>query len=317
MLLPTLAVIVGLACLVFSADWFVDGAASAAKHWGMSPLLIGMLILGFGTSAPEMVVSAFAALQGNPALALGNGFGSNVANIGLVLGVSALIGYVSIRSDVVKSELPLLLAATLLVGFLVLDAHISRVEGGILLAAFAGIMGWSIYRGLQVSKDPLEDEVSEELEEVLPMKKAAFFLFAGLIILVASSRLLVWGAVDIAQAWGVSDMLIGLTVVAIGTSLPELAASVAAVRKGEHELVVGNIVGSNLFNTLMVVGIAAVITPINPSLASVWVDWGVMAAFTLFLLVMGIGVLGRKGFGKLEGILLLAGYVAYLVYLVA
>ncbi|MGB0662557.1 MAG: calcium/sodium antiporter [Pontibacterium sp.] len=312
MLLSIGAVLFGLIVLVWSADRFVDGAAATAKHYGMSALLIGMLIIGFGTSAPEIVVSILASMNGNPGLALGNGFGSNIANIALILGFTAVLSPIAVKSGVLRTELPLLVGATLLVGALMLDFDISRLDAAIMLAAFLGLMGYSIVKSMKgAGDDGFVQEVESGLEEAMPIKKAIFWVVLGLVLLVASSRLLVWGAIDIATYFGVSDLVIGLTVVAIGTSLPELAASVAAVRKNEHDLAIGNVIGSNLFNTLVVVGLAGVIHPLSLEPIVLYRDWVVMAGLTVSLFALGYGVLGRRRINRFEGALLLAAYIAY------
>lgn len=321
MLLAWLAVVAGLALLVWSADKFVEGASVTAKYAGMSPLLIGMVIIGFGTSAPEMVVSAIASLQGNPGLALGNAYGSNITNIGLVIGLVAVIAPIRVQSRILTKELPLLLAVTLLAGFQLLDGDLSRLDAFILLLVFFGIMGWSILQGRQKPADSLEAEYLKEIDShPMSLARAITWLVVGLVLLVISSRLLVWGAVIIAQSFGVSDLIIGLTVVAVGTSLPELASSLVAIKKNEHELALGNVLGSGLFNTLAVVGIAASIHPLSVDPEVLYRDWVVMAALTVVLLIMGIGLRGRQGrINRVEGGLLLltyAGYTGYLVSLV-
>ncbi|SEG66897.1 calcium/sodium antiporter [Marinobacterium lutimaris] len=320
MLLAILAVIVGLALLVWSADRFVDGAAATAKHLGMPTLLIGMVIIGFGTSAPEMVVSALASLQGNPGLALGNGYGSNITNIALILGVTALLCPIAVHSQILRKELPVLAAVTLLAGYQLIDGQISRMDAIVLLLVFALAMGWSIWLGMKQRGDSLGDDFEHEMqEELMPMKKALMWLFIGLLLLVASSRLLVWGAVDIASALGVSDLIIGLTVVAIGTSLPELASSIAAVRKNEHDLALGNVIGSNMFNTLAVVGIAGAIQPMAVESSVLYRDWVVMAALTFSLFILGYGIRKAGHINRLEGgvlVLAYAGYTGYLIYTV-
>lgn len=316
MLWPVVAVVVGLIVLVWSADRFVDGAAATARHLGMPTLLIGMVIIGFGTSAPEMVVSALAAMQGNPGLALGNGFGSNITNIALILGLTAILAPIAVQSRILKAELPVLMAATLLVGALLYDLEISRLDAWIMLIAFFAIMGWSIWRGMRQPKDTLADDIAHELDDdQMPLGKAIIWLLIGLALLIASSRLLVWGAVDIATALGVSDLIIGLTIVAIGTSLPELASSIIAVRKNEHDLAIGNVIGSNLFNTLAVVGIAGAIHPLSVAAEVLSRDWMVMTGLTLSLFVLGYGVLGRGRINRIEGALLLAAYTGYAGYL--
>ncbi len=320
MLLSLAAIVVGLAILVWSADKFVDGAAATAKHLGMPSLLIGMVIIGFGTSAPEMTVSAFAAWEGNPALALGNAYGSNILNIALILGITAVIAVIAVHSDIVRKEMPILLAVTLLSGLLLWDKEISRWDAVILLVALFGIMGWSIYAAMRGRQDALSTEVEEEMaSHPMTLKTALVWLAIGLVLLIISSKILVWGAVDIAHALGVSDLIIGLTIVALGTSLPELASSVAAARKGESDLAIGNVVGSNLFNTLAVVGIAGVIAPIAVPDEVLTRDFPVMLALTVGLLIMAYGFRKPGHLTRWEGILLLSvyfGYTGWLIYTV-
>ncbi|WP_108127449.1 calcium/sodium antiporter [Saccharospirillum mangrovi] len=317
MWLAWLAVIGGLVVLVWSADRFVDGAASTARYAGMSPLLIGMLIVGFGTSAPELVVSVIAASDGNPGLALGNAYGSNITNIGLVVGLVAVIAPIQVQSAIVRRELPILLAVTLFAGWQLLDHELSRLDGFLLLVVFAGTMGWSILQGRQPG-DALEAEYSEQLDShEMTLRASILWLIVGLIGLVLSSRALVWGAVDIASSLGVSDLIIGLTVVAIGTSLPELASSLAAIRKKQHDLALGNVIGSGLFNTLAVVGLASTISPMQTDPAVLSRDWVLMSALTVLLLIMGIGMRQRQGrINRFEGAFLLLIYLAYTTYLV-
>lgn len=313
MLLAALAILAGFALLIWSADRFVDGAAATARHAGMPPLLIGMLVVGFGTSAPEMVVSAMAALDGNPALALGNALGSNIVNTGLVLGATALLAPIAVHSGIVRRELPLLLGISLLAGLLLYDGQLLRWEALLLLAGFFGLIGWSIFTARSGGGDALDAEMQAELQqEAMPLPRALFWLGAGLLLLILSSRLLVWGAVSIASAMGVSDLVIGLTIVAIGTSLPELAASIIAVRKGEHDIALGNVVGSNMFNLLAVIGIAGVISPMAGLPAEVMLrDWPVMLGLSLALLLMAFGFRGPGRINRVEGGLLLTAYVAY------
>lgn len=317
MLVAILAVIAGLALLVWSADRFVDGAASTARHFGMPSLLIGMVIVGFGTSAPEMVVSALAAGQGNPGIALGNAFGSNITNIALILGLTAVISPIAVHSKILRKEMPLLMLMTILVIGLLWDLDISRWDAIILLLGFAGFMGWSIWQGMQKKHDTLAKEVEQEVSQhTMPLKTAIFWLVVGLVILVASSRLLVWGAVEIAQAFGVSDIIIGLTIIAVGTSLPELASSIIAIRKNEHDLALGNVIGSNLFNTLAVVGIAGAIHPLAVEPEVLWRDAMFMGILTLSLFIVGYGFRGEGRINRIEGAILLAAYVGYTVYLI-
>ena len=312
MTLAFVALIAGLALLVWSADKFVDGAAATARYAGMPPLLIGMVIIGFGTSAPEMVVSALASMQGNPGLALGNAYGSNITNIALILGLTALISPIAVSSQVVRKEIPILLGITLLTGALLIDGHLGRGDALILGGVFIVLLGWSIWTGIKGKGDALDEDVNVEIDsEAMPLKKAIFWLIVGLVLLVGASRLLVWGAVTIAQAFGISDLVIGLTIVAVGTSLPELASSLMAIKKKEHDLALGNVLGSNLFNTLAVVGIAAGIHPLDVAPEVLSRDWSIMMGLTLLLLVMCLGRKGQGRINRVEGGILLCIFVAY------
>jgi len=319
MMLAVVALIAGLVLLVWSADRFVEGSASTARHFGMPPLLIGMVIVGFGTSAPEMVVSALASIDGNAGIALGNAYGSNICNIALILGVSALINPIMVHSTVLRKELPILTLVTILTVVLLADLDLSRLDAIVLLLVFGGLMAWTIYQGLRRKADTLAKEVeSETAEKEMPIKRAVFWLVVGLLLLIASSRILVWGAVEIAQIFGVSDMIIGLTIIAVGTSLPELASSVIAARKGEHDIALGNILGSNLFNTLAVVGIAGSIHPFAVEPETLSRDMVVMGALTLSLFLIGYGFRGRQGrINRFEGAALLLVYVGYTAWLIS
>lgn len=317
MLMPLLAIIVGFALLVWSADRFVEGAAASAKYFGMSPLLIGMLIVGFGTSLPEMVVSAIAAWQGNPGLALGNAYGSNITNVALILGVTALIAPIAVHSGVVRKELPLLTAIGLFSGWQLWDGELSRTDGIVLILGFFTLIGWSIFTAIRNRDDVLGEEIDDELEEhPMPLKQALLWTIVGLVLLVISSRILVWGAVSIAHSLGVSDLIIGLTIVALGTSLPELAASVIAARKGEHDIALGNVLGSNMFNLLAVAGIAGIINPLQVSPEILSRDWPVMMGLTLALFVMAYGFRGAGRINRMEGTVLLCSYIGYTGWLV-
>ncbi len=318
MTLAFIAVVFGLALLVWSADRFVGGSASTARHFGMSPLLIGMVIIGFGTSAPEMVVSALAASQGNPGIALGNAYGSNITNIALILGVTALISPIAVHSQLLRKELPILTLVTALAAWQLWDGEITRLDASVLLAVLGGLMAWIIWQGMQKNEDALEGEIEQELDvRTMPIRRAIFWLVVGLALLIVSSRILVWGAVEIAYGFGVSDLIIGLTIVAVGTSLPELASSIIATRKGEHDMALGNILGSNLFNTLAVVGIAGAIHPmiVEPEVFNR--DMLVMATLTLSLFVIGYGFRGPGRINRIEGAVLLACYVGYTGYLIS
>lgn len=317
MILPILALIVGLTLLVWSADRFVEGSASAARHLGMPPLLIGMVIVGFGTSAPEMVVSAISSLQKNPGIALGNAYGSNIANIALILGLTALISPIAVHSQVLRKELPLLTAISMLATWQLWDGKITRFEAFTLLGVFAGLMTWTVWQGMRKKNDALGREMEQELFlHTMPLPRSVLWLVGGLILLIVSSRILVWGAVEIAHGFGISDLIIGLTIVAIGTSLPELASSIIAARKGEHDIALGNILGSNMFNTLAVVGIAGTIHPMAVGPEVFFRDIMVMNALTVSLFVICYGFKGPGRINRVEGGVLLVCYIAYSAYLI-
>jgi len=317
-LIASLAILAGLALLVWSADRFVEGSAATAGHFGMPPLLIGMVVVGFGTSAPEMVVSALAASQGNPGLALGNAYGSNITNIALILGITAVIAPIAVHSQVMRKELPILALVTLAAAWLLFDGELSRLDSTGLLVLFALVLGWSIWSGMRKTDDVFATEMDAELAtHPMPIRNAMLWLVVGLVLLIISSRILVWGAVDLATRFGVSDLVIGLTIVAIGTSLPELASSIIAARKGEHDLALGNILGSNLFNTLAVVGIAGSIAPMAVANEVLIRDIPVMVGLTLALFVLGYGFRGPGRINRVEGVGLLAIFVGYTAYLLS
>ncbi|MGP9498653.1 calcium/sodium antiporter [Halomonas sp. AOP43-D1-4] len=319
MLLPLVAVAMGLVLLIWSAEKFIDGAAATSRWLGLSPLLIGMLVIGFGTSAPEMMVSVLAALQGNPGLAVGNAYGSNIANIGLVLGFVALIAPLAVHSSVIRKEMPILILVTLITGVMLWDGWVSRWEAALLLVALVIFIGVSIFRSKKQKDDALVEEVAETLDSN-PMSrgKAIMWTLVGLVFLVASSRMLVWGAVEIAQRFGVSDLIIGLTVVAVGTSLPELASSISALRRKEHDMVLGNVVGSNLFNSLAVVGLAGVIAPIDAGREVLVRDWSIMTCMTLLMVLFAFSWKGRpRRINRLEGAVLFTLFIAYTGYMIS
>ncbi len=319
MLLASLAILFGLILLVWSADRFIEGAAATAKHLGMPSLLIGMVIIGFGTSAPELAVSAMAAMDGNPGLALGNAYGSNITNIAVIVGITAIIAPIAVHSQVLRKELPLLLVLTFVGGYQLIDGELSRLDGWVLLAVFFAVMGWAIFQGMRGKGDALAGDTDAKIiEHPMPLNKALMWLVIGLVLLLVSSRMLVWGAVFIAQSLGVSDLVIGLTIVAIGTSLPELASALAAVKKNEHDLILGNIIGSGIFNTLAVVGLAATIQPLSIEMDVLYRDWTLMTALTLGLLLMGFGLSGKpRIISRPDGVILCLVYVGYVSYLIS
>jgi len=314
MLISIAAVVFGLALLVWSADRFVLGASATARDLGVSPLVIGLVIVGFATSSPEMLVAGFAAWQGNPGLGIGNAVGSNIANIALILGVSAILRPLISSSNILTRELPLLIGVTVITVLVMLDGDFSRGDGVLLLLLMAGVMAFILRQAVsqQEGDDPLTTELTGQIPGTLPLRQAIFWLVLGFVLLMLSSRMLVWGGVDIAETLGVSDLVIGLTIVAVGTSLPELAAATAAVLKDEHDLVLGNVIGSNLFNTLAVLGLPALIAPgaIPPEVLTR--DLPVMCALTLLLVPALFHRRGRSGrIGRVEGALLLTAFVGY------
>ena len=317
MILPAIGLVAGLALLVWSADRFVEGSASVARHFGMSSLLIGMLIVGFGTSAPEMFVSALAASQGSPGIALGNAYGSNITNIALILGLTALISPIAVHSQVLRQELPILTLVSGLAVFQLWDLELSRNDAIVLLIVFAGLLTWSISQGIRRRNDTLGMEMEKELVgHSIPLYRAIAWLLIGLLLLILSSRILVWSAVEIASRLGVDDLIIGLTVVAVGTSLPELASSIIAIRRKEHDIALGNVLGSNLFNTLAVVGIAGSIHPMSVPPEILSRDMLVMSGLTLLLFLFGYGFRGAGRINRFEGAVLFTIFIGYTTLLI-
>jgi cation:H+ antiporter len=316
MLLAIGSIILGFALLIWGADRFVFGAAALARNLGVSPLLIGLTIVGFGTSAPELLVSAMASLQGNPGLATGNAIGSNIANIGLIIGTSALVSPLIVKSDALRREFPLLLAASGGVYVLLLDGDLGRTDGVLMLAALVAILVAIVRIGKQrAASDALEREFEGEIPSDLSTRVAAAWFGLGLIVLLVASRMLVWGAVDIATLFGVSDLVIGLTIVAIGTSLPELAASVMSTLKGEDDIAVGNVVGSNIYNLLGVLCLPGLLAPGAVDGQVLSRDLPVMLVLTVALLAMSWGNKRDGCINRLEGAILLACFAAYQAWL--
>ncbi len=318
LLIPGIALIVGLALLVWSSDIFIDGSASTANHLSISPLVIGVVVLGFGTSMPEVVVATLASLDNSPGLAVGNAIGSNIANIGLVLGITAIISPVLVKSTLIKRELPVLLAISVGAYLLLLDGHLDFIDGLILVSALVIVMAWMIKVNKEVDpQDPIASETSQAVDTMpdLPLSKAVLMMISGLIILMLSAKLMVWGAVEIAHYFEVPEVVIGLTIIAIGTSLPELAAAITAARKNEADLMIGNIVGSNLFNILAVLAVPALLAPSVLENSVLSEDIPVMLAFTLAMLLLAIPRKGQAVISTPKGVLLTLGFIAYLVSL--
>ena len=322
MLLSLLAVALGFVLLIWSADRFVLGAAGLARNLGVAPMIIGLTIVGFGTSAPELLVSTFAAWQGNTGLAIGNAVGSNITNIALILGVTALLSPLNVRSQTLRRELPLLTLISLGGLALLYDGTLSRWDGVLLLTGLLVLMAWLVKTGLsdRRTEDPLGAEFDAEIPAGLPTRRAVLWLVVGMVVLLGSSRMLVWGAVNIAQTLGVSDLVIGLTIVAIGTSLPELATSVMSALKKEADIAIGNVIGSNMFNLLGVLALPGLIHPTGLPHEVLSRDYPVMLGLTVLLFAMAYGFRGPGRINRLEGLALLAcfaGYQGLLFYSVA
>lgn len=313
------AVLTGFALLVWGADRFVVGAGATAHNLGVSHLLIGLTIVGFGTSAPEVLVSANAALTGIPDLAIGNALGSNIANIALILGSTALVTPLIVRSETLYRELPILLAVTLITLLPFLDGRLSRVEGLALMSGLGFMLYWLIKVEMKTrGSDPIVAEYEAEIRSDLSLPQSLGYLFLGLLVLLVSSHMLVWGAKNIASVLGVSDLVIGLTIVAIGTSLPELAATIAAALKNEHDLAIGNVIGSNMYNLLAVMGLAGAIEPTEFEEVVLQRDFPVMIGLTVILFAMAYSwsATGRGRISRAEGGALLASFIAYQTFVI-
>ena len=313
-----LLVVAGLVLLIWGADRFVHGAAAMARNLGIAPLLIGLTVVAFATSAPEILVSVVAALQHEPGLAIGNAIGSNIVNIGLVLGLTAMIRPIKLESATLRREMPALLAVSLLTVSLFLDTFLSRIDGVVMLTGLVIVMVWLARLGLRSAEnDPIAQDFEAEIPTDVSMIMASVWLLIGLGTLLLGAELLVDGAIGIAKYLGVSEVVIGITIVAFGTSLPELAVSLASALKGEYGLAIGNIVGSNIFNLLAVIGVAATIEPsaLAPTVLSLHIF--VMVAFTLVLFAMTYDYDGKAQLSRLEGFALLAAYITYSGYVIA
>lgn len=314
LILSLVFVLGGLFALAKSADVFVDAAARIAKHFGLSPMIVGMVIIGFGTSAPEMVVSSIASVSGHADLSLGNAYGSNIFNIGIILGVTALFWPITVKSSVNWFAVPLLLITSLLSWLVIRDGTFTRLDGILLLAAFAVLL--PIYCWYDQKEAKPQDDAAKPAERFSNVREWTR-LIVGLAIVVASSHVMVWGCVDFARdVLGVSELMIGLTIVAAGTSLPELASSIASARKGENEFVVGNIVGSNFFNALAVVGIAGTISPFSGFSGYILTrDLPVMTLFSVLIALFGLNFRNPRKDGtvtRLEGGIWIILFLAYL-----
>jgi cation:H+ antiporter len=313
MWLEFLAVAGGAGLMTLSADRFVIGAAAVAYNLRVPPLIIGLTIVGFGTSSPEILVSGMAAWQGSTGLAVGNAIGSNIINIGLVLGLTALITPLDVHSSIPRRELPVLIGIMLIAWLLLADGTLGRLDGILLLAGVVPMLAWMTYLGMKSreSRDALDQEFSAEIRTGMTMPLALFWLVFGFLLLLISSRLLVWGAASIALHLGISELVIGIVVVALGTSLPELAASLASAIKQEHDIAIGNVIGSNIFNLLAVLGLPGVIHPGTIDAHVINRDFPIMFLMTLMLFAMAYGFHGPGRITRFGGVILLTAYIGY------
>lgn len=313
MLIPWLSLLGGFVVLTGGADGLVRGSSALARRFGMSPLMIGLTVVAIGTSMPELMVSLDAALRGSSEVALGNVIGSNISNVGLILGLSALVATLKVKAQVVRFDAPVLVGVSLLLGGLLADGTLTRYDGGVLVVVLIGYVFFTIYAARAEKGPAVRAEFDEGVPEPKTLTVDLLFLGGGLAALVLGARFLVGGAITIAEAWGVSEAVIGLTLVAVGTSLPELATSAVAAYRNEGDIAVGNAVGSSIFNILGILGITVLVEPLGAGGISV-VDGLVMIGMAVLVLPFM-----RTGFAlnRWEGGALLLAYGSYLFYLIA
>ncbi len=309
----------GFFLLAWSANCTISGAATLAKKFGLSSRLIGLTIIALGTSIPELIISVIAALHGNPNIAVGNAIGSNIANIGLVLGITALVVPLKVKSATLRRELPLLFVTMLLVSAFMINGRLSRIDGILLVIGAILVVFWLIQEGRRkkkfLKKDVLELEYRQEIKTEVPIKKAVLQIAFGLILLPISSTIIVKNSVYIAHYFNISNLVIGLTILALGTSLPELATSLACARKKEYDIIIGNVIGSNIFNLLAVIGLPAIICQIHISHHLLFIDFSVMFAISALLFFFAFGYKDKKVLTRTKGGILLATYIGYLIFL--
>lgn len=309
-LLPIIALLSGFALLIWSADKFTENGAKIANIFNVSPLVIGLLIFGFGTSAPEMLVSGLAAMDGNTGLSIGNTIGSNIFNIALVLGISAIIIPIEVRQDILKKEWAFLMFATIVAGLLLWDGRLDETDAVILLTLLVMFLTYTLKESKNTSHHEF-DNLEQKIDKSQTVKTWVM-LIIGLIVLVSSAKLVVWGGIEIAQTYGVSDLIIGLTVVALGTSLPELAISITSVLKKQFEMVVGNVIGSNLFNTIAVLAIPGLIHPFDVPASVMQRDYPVMLLLTILLFIVSYKFGKKHIINRFEGIVLISVFGLYM-----
>lgn len=311
----TLALIGGFIIIVYGADRFVVGAAATARNFGIPPLIIGLTIVGLGTSAPEILIAIEASIGGNTGLAMGNAIGSNITNITLILGITAITVPLVVKSEILKREFPILFAAMLVVIILISDGQLSKLDGILMIIGLTVIMYWIVNVALSRRGDPIDAEYEAEIPKDISNGVAVFWLIFGMILLIISSKLLVWGAVGIAGLMGISQLVIGLTIIAIGTSLPELAASVISAKRNEPDIAIGNVIGSNMFNLLAVMAVPGLLHPGDVPAMVLSRDYIIMTVVTLILFAMAFGFRGPGQINRVEGFALLFIFIAYQVLL--
>lgn len=303
----------GLLLLYFGAEGLVRGSSSLGLRFGLSPLVVGLTIVAFGTSAPELAVSMNAAYVGQSDLSIGNVVGSNIANIGLILGISVMVQPLSLNIQIIRIDIPIMIGVSILFCMLIFDANLSRIDGLLLVS---GVIAFTVFNVIKARQAKPKDKNAFE-SEILVLKdgltREIVFIFAGLTLLIVGGKLLVDGAVHIARVVGISEAVIGLTVVAVGTSLPEMATSILAATKKMSDLAIGNVVGSNIFNILGVLGASSLLSPLAQGNVT-WIDIGVMIFFSLVVLTLARNSNTLK---RRDGLLLFAGYVGYIIWLVA
>ncbi len=310
------AIVLGLALLVVASDRFVVGAASLARSLGVSSMVVGLTVVALGTSAPEMLVSTIAAVDGNPGIAVGNVLGSNIANMALVVGVSVLICPLLVASQTLRREFPMLFVVTAFSWWLLADGHLSRLDAILLMLALVVVLVIIVQVARRARRsDPLKRELEDKAQMQMSTAKALLWLCLGLVAMLLASKALVWGASGLARAYGVSDLVIGLTIVAVGTSLPELAASVISAWRDEPDIAIGNVLGSNMFNLLPVLGLAGLVRPFDVQSIALQRDFPIMAALSMVLFFMCVGRGGAGIINRLEGGLLLCAFIAYQLFL--
>ena len=309
-LLPITALLTGFILLIWSADAFTENGAKIAAIFKVSPLLIGLLIFGFGTSAPEMLVSGLAAIDGNTGISIGNAIGSNIFNIALVLGVSAIIAPIKVKSSILKKEWVFLMFVTVIAGFLLWDKRLDMVDGLVLMSLLVLFLTYAFK--MAKNNQNYEFDELEHMTDKAQIGKTWVMLIVGLLVLISSAKLIVWGGVEMAHSFGVSDLIIGLSVIALGTSLPELAVSVASVLKKQYEMVVGNVIGSNLFNTIAVLAIPGLIHPSDVASEVIYRDYPVMLLLTVLLFIVAYKFHKKHAINRFEGAVLASVFVVYM-----